>query len=391
MRKGPSFIIIGLCIMAACCAALLGACKRQAVGKIQENVLNVQAEDVLKKPLRPFIEAIGTLNPNEEVIVSAEVEGILKSVLIDEGTPVSRGKVLATIDDTNYASELRRDDAARKQAEANLANTKVEHGRKEALYKEELVTQQQFDDVCTRLTLAEAELARMKAFRSITEEKLRKTKVDAPLAGAVQEKKVSAGDFVKIGTPLFVLIQSNPIKLRFTVPEKDVGRIRLNQDVSLKVDGFPDREFAGRVAIIYPAVEERTRSLTVEALVPNQDGILKPGLFAKVMLYTGPERDTVVVPITGLLYEQDKVKVFAIEGDRAKERPVRIGRKYGEFMEIVEGLQGGERIAVTGQQNLSDGAKVMIQSAVAATAGPSSPAVGSSGKKGGTADAIRSP
>jgi len=127
-----------------------------------------------------------------------------------------------------------------------------------------------------------------------------------------------------------------------------------------KVDSFPDFEFKGRVNAIYPSLEERTRTLQVEALVPNHDAKLKPGLFAKVTLYTGQTRDIIVVPITAVLYEDSRVKVFVAEGDRAKERPVKIGSKYGEHVEILEGLQKDETVVVVGQNNLAEGVKINV-------------------------------
>jgi RND family efflux transporter MFP subunit len=225
----------------------------------------------------------------------------------------------------------------------------------------------------TRLSLAEAEVDRAKAFLSLARLKLLKTKITSPIACVVKEKRVSVGDFVKNGTPLFVIIQPNPLKLRFTVPEKDVGRLKMNQEVILKVDGFPGSEFKGKVNIIFPNVEEKTRTLQVEALVPNNNGILKPGLFAKVILYTAGERDTIVVPVTALLYEAEKVKVFIIEGDRAKERKVKLGSKYGELMEIIDGVKDGEKIVAIGQQNLSEGAKVSVQQAAPDSSESSNP------------------
>ena len=95
--------------------------------------------------------------------------------------------------------------------------------------------------------------------------------------------------------------------------------------------------------------------------MPNGDGLLKPGLFAKVVLYTGEAKDMVVAPITSLLYEAEKVRVFVIEGDQAKEKPVKLGNKYGEVVEIVEGLSEGEKVVTAGQQNLSEGARVRVQ------------------------------
>ena len=361
MKKGLNIASCIFFFISACCLLFLGACNKKEAKNVEEKSFNVQVQEVLKKPLRPFIDSVGTLNPNEEVTVSAEIEGVLKSVRVDEGTIVSRGDLLALIDDTNYNYEVKRDEAALKQAEANLANARLEFKRKEALYKEELVTQQQFDDISTRLSLTDAEVDRSRALLSLAREKLAKTKIYSPLSCVVKEKKVSPGDFVKNGTPLFSIIQTNPLKLNFAVPEKDVGKLRANQDVSLMVDGFPGKEFKGRVHIIYPHVEEKTRTLMVEALVLNASGMLKPGLFAKVILYTGAERDTVIVPVTSLLYEEDRVKLFVIEGDRARERLVKLGSKYGEMMEIIEGLKDGEKIAVTGQQNLSEGVKVNAQ------------------------------
>ncbi len=223
------------------------------------------------------------------------------------------------------------------------------------------MTKQQYDDVTTRLSLSEAEVERAKASLSLARLKLQKTRITSPIACVVKEKRVSAGDFVKNGTPLFVIIQPNPLKLRFTVPEKDVGRLKVNQEIVLTVDGFAGREFKGKVNIVFPNVEEKTRTLQVEALVPNSDGVLKPGLFAKVTLYTAGERETIVVPVTSLLYEAEKVKVFIIDGDRAKERLVKLGSKYGELMEILDGVQKGEKVVAAGQQNLSEGAKVNVQ------------------------------
>jgi membrane fusion protein, multidrug efflux system len=361
MKKGSYVSALSIFFIAVCSLLSFNACNKNEAKKAEEKTVNVRVQSALDKPLRPFIDALGTLNPNEEVTVSAEIEGILKSVKVDEGTAVSKGMILATIDDTNYTYEVRRDEAALKQAEANLANTKLEFKRKDALHKEELVTQQQFDDVSTRISLGESEIERTKALLSLARERLAKTKIYSPLACVVKEKKVSTGDFVKNGTPLFSIIQTNPLKLNFAVPEKDVGKVKMNQDVSLRVDGFPDREFKGWVNIIYPHVEEKTRTLMVEALVPNERGTLKPGLFAKVTLYTGAEKGTVIVPVTSLLYEEERVRVFVIEGDRARERQVKLGSKYGEMMEIIEGLKGGERVAVSGQQNLSDGVKVAVQ------------------------------
>lgn len=340
--------------------AISYGCKEKEVKASTEKVINVYAAIAEKKPVRPFVGAIGTLNPFEEVIVSSEVDGILQEVRGDEGTVVAKGTILAAIDDMDYNLEVKRAEAALRQAQATLSNTKLEYQRKEALFNEALVTRQQFDDVSTRLSLAEADVERAMASLSLAKQKQIKTKIPSPLAGMIKEKKVSMGNYVRNGTPLFVIIQNNPLKLDFTLPEKSVGRLRTGQDVLFQVNAFPEKEFKGKVSIIYPGLDEKTRTLQVEARVPNPDGVLKPGFFANVTLYTDSERDTILVPVTAILYEGEKARIFIIEGNKAKERQVKTGTKYGDLMEITEGLREGENIVVVGQQNLSDGAKVNV-------------------------------
>jgi membrane fusion protein, multidrug efflux system len=332
--------------------------KEQQVQK--ERAVNVRVWPAENRPLRPFVESIGTLNPYEIVNVSSELDGILKTIHVDEGSPVTPGQVIAEIKETDYQLEVERATAILKQGEASVANAKQEHERKEALYREELVTKQQFDDIVARLNVAQGVVELAKAGLDLAKEKLTKTKIHAPMAGSIKEKKVTAGDYIRNGSFLVSIIRTDLLKLSFSISEKDVGSLREGQDVSFAVDAFPGHEFRGRVKTLYPSLEEKTRSLQVEAVVTNADQILKPGLFARVTLYTGPAKETVVVPITALLYDNSSTRLFVAEGDRAKERRVRIGRKYGEFMEIVEGVKAKEIVVTVGQNNLMEGVLVNV-------------------------------
>ncbi len=372
MKTKPLYILIISLLLPVCLLFLMGCTKSESKAP-PEKTINVFTQPAEKKSLRPFVETIGTLNPNEEVIVSSEVDGILRNVMVDEGTEVAKGKTLAVIDDIDYSLEVQRAEAALKQTEATLSNTKLEYSRKESLNKEQLVTQQQFDDVSTRLALAEAEVERAKASLSLARQKHSKTKISSPLPGVVKEKKVEKGNFVKTGMPLFTIIQTNPLKLNFTINEKDLAGLKTGQEALFKVDAFPDKEFKGTLSIIYPSLEERTRTLQVEAKAPNRDGTLKPGLFAHVTVYTGSARDVIIVPATSLLYEGESIKVFIVEGNTAKERYVKVGRKYKfssiakssepdvrEYAEIIEGVKEGESVVMVGQQGLFDGAKITV-------------------------------
>lgn len=338
----------------------LTGCSKNEAKVAEEKSVVVRTQPVKLQSIRPKIESIGTLNAFEEITISSQVDGILKVCSVREGTMVSKGALIAVVDDIDYRLEVRRDEAAVKQAEATLVNTKQEYQRKEALLKEELVTRQQFDDVSTRRALADADVDRAKAALSLAREKLAKTKIVSPLNAFVKEKKVSAGDYVRNGTPIFSLIQVEPIKLNFTVPERDIGKIKKEQQVQFTLDSLPGKPFSGIVKTIYPNLEEKTRTLQVEAIVGNKDTLLKPGSFAKVTLFTGDARDSVLIPITSLLYDESRVKVFVVEGERAREIVVKTGAKYGEMMEITEGLKGGEVLVVAGQQNLAEGIKVNV-------------------------------
>ncbi|HBB18494.1 MAG TPA: hypothetical protein DCZ97_16410 [Syntrophus sp. (in: bacteria)] len=335
-------------------------CKKQEQKAVKALVVNVRVGKAESRSLRPFVESVGTLKPYEEVIVSSEVDGILQSIRVDEGSAVSRGQLIAEIKETDYRLDAERAEAALKQAEASLANANQEYRRKEALHREELVTKQQFDDIAARLALAQGDVERAKSGLALAREKLTRTRVSAPMAGVVKEKKVTAGDYIRNGTNLISIIRVDQLKLAFSVPEKDVGSLQEGQDILFTVDSFPGREFRGKVKTLYPNLDEKTRSLPVEAQVVNQDGKLKPGLFARVTLYTGPAKATVVVPVTAILYDSSITKLFAVEGDRVKEKLVKIGRKYGEFMEITEGLKANETVVTVGQNNLMEGVQVHV-------------------------------
>ena len=358
-QKGRAGLVVVAILL---CTAVIGevGCKKQEQQAQKEVIVNVRVWTAEKRSLQPFVESVGTLKAYEEVIVSSELDGILKSIRVEEGSPVTQGQLIAEIKEIDYRLDTERAKAALKQAEASLAYAKQEYQRKEALYLKELVAKQQFDDVLARLVLSQGDLDRAKVGLDLAQEKLAKANIYAPMAGTVKEKRVTAGEYLRNGTFLVSIIRTDMLKLSFTVTEKDVGSLRVGQDVAFTVDAFPGREFRAQLKTIYPSLEEKTRSLQLEAVLTNSDRSLKPGLFARVTLYTGPARGTVVVPITALLYDNSRTKLFVVEGDRAKEREVKIGRKYGEFMEITEGLKEEEIVVTVGQNNLMEGVLVNV-------------------------------
>jgi membrane fusion protein (multidrug efflux system) len=352
--------LTGCVILLGCSLLLVIGCGKKETKQVKERIANVRVQPAETRALRPFVDAIGNLKAYDEVVVSSEVDGIIRNITVDEGSVMPRGAMLATVADTDYDLEVKRSDAAVKQAEASCENIKLEHQRKQALYKEELVTKQQFEDVATRLSLAESQCDSAKAGLALARAKLAKTKISSPLAGVVKEKKVSSGDYVKSGTPLFTIIHTDILKLDFTVTEQDAAKIKVGQDVVFQVDSAPGKEYRGRVDTIYPHLDEKTRTLMVEALIPNGDHSLKPGLFARVTLYTGSARETIVVAANAILYDESKTKIFVVEDNLAKGRDVKIGAKYGDMQEILTGVKDKETVVIVGQNNLAEGVKVNV-------------------------------
>lgn len=356
VRPAYSFVLFLLVLAAAACLS----CTKKAEEENTEKTVNVRTVTVARETVRPYIEAVGSLEPDKEVVVSSEVEGVIREMLVDEGDRVSRGMVLARVSDTDYLLGVRAAEAAWKQARANLENARTVFSRMEALYQEKVVSKQEYDNAVTRLDVAGQDADRASAALSLSRERLAKTVIRSPMDGAVKTKTATAGDFIGAGRPLMRVISIDPAKLGFSVAEKDIGALKSGQEVVFVVDPYPSREFSGTLTTIYPSLDERSRTLKAEASVPNRTGELKPGIFARVRVYTGEPRQAITIPITSILYEGTKTRIFVAENDTARERVVSIGGKYGEMMEVLDGLQEKERLVVVGQNTLTDGVKIRV-------------------------------
>jgi len=356
VRPAYSFVLFFLVLAAAACLS----CTKKAEEEKTEKTVNVRTVTVARETVRPYIEAVGSLEPDKEVVVSSEVDGVIREILVDEGDRVSRGMVLARVSDTDYLLGVRAAEAVWKQARANLENARTVFSRMEALYQEKVVSKQEYDNAVTRLDVAGQDADRASAALSLSRERFAKTLIRSPMDGAVNTKTATAGDFIGAGRPLMRVISIDPAKLGFSVAEKDIGALKSGQEVVFVVDPYPSREFSGTLTTIYPSLDERSRTLKAEASVPNRTGELKPGIFARVRVYTGEPRQAITIPITSILYEGTKTRIFVAENDTARERVVSIGGKYGEMMEVLDGLQEKERLVVVGQNTLTDGVKIRV-------------------------------
>ncbi|WP_166646490.1 efflux RND transporter periplasmic adaptor subunit [Zavarzinia compransoris] len=292
------------------------------------------------------VEVVGTLRSNESVVIRPEVAGRVTRILFDEGRPVQAGKALVELDSSTNEAEL-----ALARAELKLAEADAERAR--TLFDQKAGTARARDEAVARLASARASLA-------LAEAQFAKTRIIAPFAGIIGLRQVSVGDVVQPGQAIVNLESIDPLKLDFAVPDLLLPRLRPGQRVTVTVDALPGRSFEGEVYAINPLIDERGRSIALRALVPNADGALMPGLFARVGLGLGSGSAGVVVPEQAVVTRNGRFFVFRVAAGTAEQVPVTLGERSDGRVEITAGIAPGETIVVAGQQRLSAKTKVEI-------------------------------
>jgi len=184
------------------------------------------------------------------------------------------------------------------------------------------------------------------------------TVVRAPFAGAVSQRLVSIGDYVTKGMKVAIVVRTNPLRVQLTVPEQFVSAVGAGSPVNFSVDAYPNRQFQGTVRYVSPALQADQRALTVEAVVPNPRGELKPGFFATARVEQPAKSPGILVPMSAVQTSAGTSRVFVVKGDRVEERIVTIGQTVGNQVEITNGLKSGERVATKNAAQLTDGTKV---------------------------------
>jgi multidrug efflux pump subunit AcrA (membrane-fusion protein) len=381
------------------------ACSRSSSGKTIDSasaarLTSVRALAVAPKSIRRNIESVGSLFAYEEVTVSSEVEGRVERVLVDVGDRVASGQPIVKVAPAELELTLEQQRAALKQARArlginddhedltdvrlaaevkraaaDLADAEQKYRRAKTLYEQGLLPRQNFDEAESRYNAARAaydlavqsvenlraQLAGSRASTRLAQKKLNDSTIRAPFAGQVKERSVTQGQYLKVQTPVMVIVQVDPLRVRLKVPEKMAAWTHEGQAVTVTVEAYADRAFTGKITRINPSVDQQTRSFEVEALIDNHDNALKPGFFVKATIPSSNVTSALLVPQDALLYVYGVYKIFVIEGSTLKEREVKLGERTGDEIEITDGLREGERVALpTKGQELKDGAAVEV-------------------------------
>jgi len=308
------------------------------------------------------LPVVGTLFPKDEATLGAEVEGKVEATMAEFGDRLTNRQLIAQIDTTTYEALARQASANLARVKATSANTEQNLKRTRELNKSAIASISDLDGAVATAAQATADVKAAEAAEAIARLNLERSRVRAPFDAAVAERIASAGDFMKVGAPLFRIVNDGVLKYIVQAPERYAGQVHKQQLVRFTVDAFPEEEFEGRVYLISPAVNTTTRGFAFGALVHNSERKLKANSFARGELFLQNDASMPFVPLDCVVNFAGVTKVFVIDNGVARARIVQTGRVRDGLQEISSGLKEGETVAVSGQSKLFDGAKVRLKS-----------------------------
>ena len=343
----------------------------------------VKAGPVMVQQVTYRIQAVGTLEAEDLVQVTAEVDGVLTEVKFREGDRVTTSTVIALIDPDRYRLEADRAEANYRRAVADGALAGATLARREALAKENLVSVEDLNQIRTANERSAADVASARAARDIAAQNLSRASVKPRHGGVIDKRLVDTGAFVRTGTNLATLVDLTRLQLRFKVSETESLRAMKGQSATFKVAATGGREFTARIYHVGEVADPASRQVEVLAWVKNPGG-LKPGFFAEVSLPSESKKDAIVVPETAIQASDRGFIAFAIEDGKAIVRPVEIGpRTGGGNVEILTGLKAGEIIVFEGSDRITNGTAVTTSGSAPGSGGPRQGARPSGSSKAG--------
>ncbi|KMY67424.1 RND transporter [Desulfocarbo indianensis] len=379
MKRRKSYVLIA--VVAIVLALLVVQVSRKQWQKDED--LNVTAKAlpvtiaaVVQHEFTDDVEAVGTLKARETSLLSPKVAGPVNQVLVDIGDPVIAGEVVIRLDRTNYGlgvkqaqAALAAAEAAVSQADAQFEQAEKEFHRAAELLEEKVIPQSRFEaaeaafkSAREAVSHAKAQRDRARAALETALEHLKDTEIRSPISGAVVERTVEIGQAVEPGVQLLRIIDQSYLKADIDLPEGDIGRLAPDDTAMIMVDAYPKEVFPGKVVSINPMVDRQTRTFRVRIQVPNQQGKLMDGMFARVRLSVGRHcalavpRDALSrLPGSGTYY------VFFVEGNKAVKRTVEIGAVNDQWAEVMKGLVEDDKVVTSGTGRLRSGMDVTVQ------------------------------
>ena len=322
----------------------------------------VEVIEVIPQMVSYQLTAIGSLKSPETVKISPKKAGIIKKIFVKEGDFVKKGQLLVQLDDVDAKLQLDRAEAKVWEARASLETNKNTLQRYQKLLESKVISQQTYDDLKLKVRLDEARLALAESELNLAKQNLLDHQIVSSIDGVVNLKIASIGEHVNVAPKdeILVIVQMDPLDLEFYVPEQWAGKIRLGSKIQFTVKAFSEERFSASLHFISPTADPSTRNVKMKALAPNPHYRLKPGFFAEVTIPTLTKPNAIVLPESTLLSQEGKYFVFVTQGGVAYRREVETGMRFDGKVEIVRGIQKGEKVILSGHEQLSDGMKVKV-------------------------------
>lgn len=354
--------IKNITLLIACILSILSCSKENDKAKTKrikgEGFVKISSSAVVGRTVQRTIEATGTLAPWDEITVSNETQGTVEKVFADLGDEVVEGELLLKFDQRDAKADFNSADANLKKARAVLSDADLNLKRYLNLFSDGIASESQRDAAQIQYDIADAQSKQAEAQFDMARKRLTDTEIRSPISGHVKKRFVSIGEALKDKTPLFTLVKNNPLKFQGSVPETFASQIKIGQNLAVSVDAFPIEKFSGEIIRVSPSVDEKTRTLSIEARVSNPGNILKSGFFARAVINIKQEKDVPFVPEAAVYSIAGINKVYVIENSIVRERLIKTGTHEAGMVGIIEGAKPGEIVAVTGLDQLFDGAKV---------------------------------
>lgn len=310
--------------------------------------------------LEDTVRGVGTLRAVQRVEIRPEIAGRIVALRFDEGMAVEEGQVLVELDEQKLRRQQSAREAALRSAQVRVANAERTFARQEQLRERGVVSQDEYDNALAEVQSARAEVERLEAELALVGEQLEDTRIRAPFAGMISQRRVDRGAYVGVGDTIATLYQVDPLEMVFSVPERYMDQLGRGQRVLVTVAAFPGETFEGEVDFVSPAIEEATRDMVVKATIANRDHRLRPGGFATALATVGTRADRPVVPEEAIVATRRGYMVFVVEEGIAQTREVRTGLRHAGMVEIVEGLELNESVVRAGHMRLSGGETVRV-------------------------------
>lgn len=323
----------------------------------QDAPIKVETAPVVERPMPEYLILTGTLRASQESEVAADAAGKVTATFVERGQRVKKGDTLAILDSRGASISASAAAAQSGLAKAQLEQAQRECDRVKALKDSGAISQAEYDRVTSQCQTTQWSAAAAAAQQQNAQKVVGDATIRAPFGGVVGERYVNVGQYVQPSTKIISLYEPDPLRLELTVPEANIGGLKPEQPVIFTVSAYGDAKFEGTVRFISPNIRPTTRDLVIEALCPNAELKLKPGMFAVARLQTA-EKQLAAMPASSAVKQHEAAKAFVVVDGRVQERVVQLGAEKDGLVAVLGGVKVGEKVVLAPAADVRDGARV---------------------------------